>query len=227
MLSYGRDSLSMFTTFPMETKDANLVFEKYNPILHGNSANTKTEILSSEFVKKYISLAKCIRPKLTSVASSLIANEYARLRCDYRECARSQPVTVRSLETMIRLATSHAKICLRTKVEELDANFAIEMLYYAYFKKEYAKPSRKREPTNDYSIKDTPKKTRMSNNLDTDRFAEFKNKVHTAFKESRVHSLPIDKIVGDAFTPEEISLSVEQMTVDNQILVADGIVFLI
>lgn len=217
----------MLTTLDIEPKDANLVFEKFNPILHGEATNNKAEILSPTFVKKYISLAKCIRPKLTTSAGALIANEYARLRCDYHECARSQPVTVRSLETMVRLATAHAKMRLRTEVGDCDANFAIEMLYYAYFKKQYSYPSRKREPDTAPDICLATKKTRTSNGLSSDQFAKFKRAVQTAFREARVQSLPIDKIAGDEFTPEEISLSLQQMTVDNQILVVDNIVFLI
>lgn len=54
----------------------------------------------------------------------MIAEEYSKLRCqDLMEAdvARTQPVTVRTLETLIRLATSHAKARLSRSVEKEDA----------------------------------------------------------------------------------------------------------
>ena len=48
---------------------------------------------------------------------------------------QTQPVTVRTLETLIRLSTAHAKARLSRHVEAEDAEVAIELVDYAYFKK--------------------------------------------------------------------------------------------
>ena len=48
---------------------------------------------------------------------------------------QTQPVTARALETLIRLSTAHAKARLSVKVLAEDAEAAIEMVQYAYFKK--------------------------------------------------------------------------------------------
>ncbi len=94
--------------------------------------------LTLEFVRKYIEHARLLRPALTERACEIIGEEYSQLRSQNLEgtdVAKTQPITARSLETMIRLATAHAKARLSTKVDAKDAEFAIRLIEYAYFKK--------------------------------------------------------------------------------------------
>merc|ERR1719228_691656 len=113
------------------------VYEKYDALLHGNSRKKTDKIVSVQFMKKYIHIAKCIRPVLSKEASDMLADEYANLRSSDFEAgqARTQPVTPRALETLIRLATAHAKSRLSKTIEEQDAEVAIELVQFAYFKK--------------------------------------------------------------------------------------------
>ena len=62
-------------------------------------------------MKKYIHIAKCIMPVLTEEANAMLEEEYANLRAnDFKQgVARTQPVTTRALETIIRLANAYAK----------------------------------------------------------------------------------------------------------------------
>merc|ERR1712212_181327 len=99
-------------------------------------------------MRKYIHIARAIKPKLTKEASETIAEEYSRLRSqdtEHTDMARTQPVTPRALETLIRLSTAHAKARLSPKVEVQDAEAAIEMVQYAYFKKVVQKARKERE----------------------------------------------------------------------------------
>lgn len=130
------------------------VYEKYDAMLHsgvtitsGRGANKKPEILSIPFMKKYIQYAKTrIKPVLTQEASDRIAEIYVGLRNDEMEGnqRRTSPLTVRTLETLIRLATAHAKSRLSSRVEERDAIAAEGILRFALFKEVVEDESRKK-----------------------------------------------------------------------------------
>ncbi|KOB68119.1 DNA replication licensing factor MCM3, partial [Operophtera brumata] len=122
-----------------ETQDTNQsIYEKYDPLLHGSTRSKKDKIISTWFMRKYIHIARLMKPKLTQGASDAIADEYAKLRSQdmmESDVARTQPVTARTLETLIRLSTAHAKCRLSFQVTEEDAMIAIQLVHFAYFKK--------------------------------------------------------------------------------------------
>lgn len=310
VLSWGDNAVDMLTTFNPELEDKETpVYEKFDPLLHGASRRTSDQILSVEFMKKYISVVKCMKPKLTEQACELISNEYSRLRSQemtQSDVARTQPVTARTLETLIRLSTAHAKARMAKTVATQDAKAAIELVQYAYFKKvlEKEKKKRRRGEDNDAMEEDSDeedeetatqssqrsKRTRTdeqeieedeemtpietptdagdvtqrdsitvpstgrdsqtfsstsgltstassssTSHISESRLAIFKNGLQRNFRESRESSLPVQTIVdfinknsGDvAFTDSEVTAALEKMNNDNQIMVADEIVFLI
>lgn len=149
VLPMGGNYADMLTTINArreEGKDGPM-YEKYDPLLHGSSRRSDEKILSVEFIRKYINIAKCLKPKLTKEACDLISNEYSRLRSqDMMEMnvARTQPITARTLETLIRLSTAHAKARMAKTVTDRDAQAAIELVQYAYFKKVLEKEKKKR-----------------------------------------------------------------------------------
>lgn len=61
---------------------------------------------------------------------------------------RSLPVTARSLETLIRLASAHAKARLSHRVEETDAAKAVDLMRFALYH-EIASSMDEREDNND------------------------------------------------------------------------------
>ncbi|KAF2151814.1 DNA replication licensing factor mcm3 [Myriangium duriaei CBS 260.36] len=133
------------------------VYEKYNVMLHagvtvtvGRGSAKRTEVLSIPFIKKYIQYAKSrIKPVLTKGAADHIVATYSALRNDELEGnqRRTSPMTARTLETLIRLATAHAKSRLSNRVEEKDAEVAEGILRFALFKEIVDDGRRKRRKT--------------------------------------------------------------------------------
>lgn len=133
------------------------IYEKFNSLLHSGalgamdtdtrkSKKTPT-ILSIPFLKKYIQYAKQrIKPVLTKKASDYIVNTYSALRNDVLQNNERQtaPITARTLETLIRLSTAHAKVRLSKVIEVKDAKVAKELLSYALFKDVEKKTTKKR-----------------------------------------------------------------------------------
>lgn len=311
VLPMGSNYADFLTTFNLqnntETTKEMQIFEKYDALLHGDSRTRSEQVLSVQFMRKYIHLAKCLKPKLTQEASDVIANEYSSLRSqDFEDShmARTQPVTARTLETLIRLSTAHAKARMAKTISVHDAKAAIELVQFAYFKKVLEKEKRKRrrseddgesgieededmdngtsEPvqgtrrskrtkiansndTMDSEDQDelpiaqpedagdlTKRKTRMSVGRPTqptpeqiditpspdyvspDRLTLFKQKLNLTFREIRDQTLAVEKLteainqnIDEPFTQAEINAAIEHMSEANQIMVADGIVFLI
>ncbi|XP_027087801.1 DNA replication licensing factor MCM3 homolog 2 [Coffea eugenioides] len=121
--------------------DANsTVFVKYNRMLHGRKTSRKRETFTIDFLKKYIHYAKHrIQPELTDEASDQIATAYAELRSassNAKTGAGTLPITARTLETIIRLSTAHAKLKLRRQVLKADVDAALQVLNFAIYHQE-------------------------------------------------------------------------------------------
>lgn len=120
------------------------VYEKYNVVLHAGflvdqvrGKKKRTHPVSMPFLKKYIQYAKSrCKPVLTKEASDYVVNAYADLRNNElaADKRRTSPITARTLETLIRLSTAHAKARLSSRVEESDAIAAEEILKFALFR---------------------------------------------------------------------------------------------
>jgi DNA replication licensing factor MCM3 len=132
------------------------VYEKFNPMLHsgvtitvGRGASRRTEVLSIPFIKKYIQYAKREKPILTKGAADHIVATYSALRNDELDSGtrRTSPITARTLETLIRLSTAHAKARLSKRVEQRDADVAEQILRFALFKEVVQDDRRKRRRT--------------------------------------------------------------------------------
>jgi len=131
-----------------ETEDGRKteMFEKHNPLLHGQ--RSKEKFFTIEFIRKYIHIAKRIKPQLTEEACLMIGEHYSNLRkidTGVVDLAKTQPITPRTLETLIRLATAHAKARLSTTVDAEDAAEAINLVQHSCYHKVLSKPKLKKK----------------------------------------------------------------------------------
>jgi DNA replication licensing factor MCM3 len=94
--------------------------------LHGK------KLFTIPFIKKYITRAKAIQPTLAQDAVDKIAEEYKEIRL-IGEAGRTLPVTVRTLETIIRLATAHAKCRMASSVVANDVDVAVSLMKFALY----------------------------------------------------------------------------------------------
>ncbi len=84
--------------------------------------------LSQALLRKYIIFAKQLKPKLNNISNE--KDMISRLYADLRNSAQGggMPMTVRHVESTIRLSEAHAKMHLREFVTRDDVNMAIQVM---------------------------------------------------------------------------------------------------
>ena len=135
-----------------DTEEETPMWQPHNVTLHGKKkrgrgAQHAARLLTLPFVKKYIHYVKHrVQPVLTPEAAEFISASYAELRSNDTAGREGQdqslPVTARTLETMIRLSTAHAKARQSETVDMEDATVAMDLLNFSLFavRKEEAEP---------------------------------------------------------------------------------------
>ncbi|KAJ2720715.1 MCM DNA helicase complex subunit [Coemansia sp. Benny D115] len=142
------------------------VFEPYNEYLHAGVAAAarrsrnrsrrspqtppKREILATDFLRRFLFYAKnMVRPVLGDDAAEDLATAYAELRAQASSQAgvhTTAPITARTLETLIRLATAHAKLRLSSTVDAQDAEVAKTLLRFALFREHSQAQGQQQKP---------------------------------------------------------------------------------
>merc|ERR1712139_422359 len=104
-----------------KAQEATDVFERRIP---GPNGQEPAEVVTVDFLRKYIRFCRRLTPVLTDEAQAMVAEKYVDMRTRFQSglADTSNPesnkkprlaVTTRSLEALIRLATAHAKLKLR------------------------------------------------------------------------------------------------------------------
>lgn len=101
------------------------------------SRGVTRNVVTRDFLKKYISWVKYQKaPDLDGDCIEYAAQCYTviRQKAAYTDQDKiSCPVTVRTLETMIRLATAHSKLRLSKVVETKDIDIAVNLIHLSIF----------------------------------------------------------------------------------------------
>ncbi|VDK34982.1 unnamed protein product [Taenia asiatica] len=132
-------------------ESAGQVFEDQGGFVSARRGSRNTECFTTSFLKKYIHIARQLRPQLSKEAATIISEKYCDLRMqqdvENSSLRRTQPVTARTLETLIRLATANAKSRMSKTVTKTDAEAAVELVSFVLFKEVLEKSRRKRPLT--------------------------------------------------------------------------------
>merc|ERR1719150_2354199 len=100
--------------------------------LASTSSLAGVEKIPQELLKKYLIYAReKINPKLHQMDQDKVAKMYTELRQESMKTG-SIPITVRHIESMIRVAESHAKMHLREFVSEDDVNMAMRVMLESF-----------------------------------------------------------------------------------------------
>lgn len=84
--------------------------------MHRNQEKAMERIYEAKEIKEYIKLARKIKPRLTIQAAELLRKCYNELRVRDKNNYSSYRVTVRQLESMIRLSEALARVHLSFEI---------------------------------------------------------------------------------------------------------------
>lgn len=144
---------SILQTAETSTKEVEEVLDRETKIFvsrkqHPTTSKRRSLMLKSTFLRKFVSYIrnKPVEPSgITCEAQKKIIKFYSELRARRRD-GSGIPITARTLETIIRLASANAKICLDyDTISEKDISIA-EMLLRTALLGEYWEPLTKEPP---------------------------------------------------------------------------------
>merc|ERR1719187_687242 len=118
---------SHMRSHPLATEDDHENMKKTEATLASSTNLAGVEKIPQDLLKKYILYAReKVKPKLHQMDQDKVAKMYSDLRRESMATG-SVPVTVRHIESMIRIAEANAKMHLREFVHEDDVNMAIRV----------------------------------------------------------------------------------------------------
>jgi len=193
------------------------------------------DLLQQDFLRKYLHFAKTrMKPVLTDEAREEISIRYAEMRS--RQDSRTLPITARSLETIIRLASANAKARLNSTVEaDPDVKAAIELLGFALYHEnnQVIKDgliASSGSTTNDISIIDNKRKRGTNASLEEGSFSQeeimrrTKEQIWDQLSRGEGELLLVE-VCKDIENRELVTKALAEIEKDERVMIADGLVF--
>jgi len=190
-------------------------------------------VLQQDFLRKYLHFSKTrMKPKLTDEAREEIAVRYSEMRS--RQDSRTLPITARSLETIIRLSSAHAKARLSPIVEaDPDCKVAIDILGFAlYHENNYTISEKPVESDNENSDEieiDRRKRKRLNMEegilSEEERMRRIKEKIWDEMSKEGDGQLPVDNACLDIKDRKSVVKALEQMEADGRVMIGEGMIF--
>ncbi|KAM7318714.1 hypothetical protein ACRRTK_021826 [Alexandromys fortis] len=225
--------------FALEDQQDTQIYEKHDKLLHG-SKKKKERMVSAAFMKKYIHVAKIIKPVLTPESAAYIAEEYSRLRSQdsmssdtarvlEKEKKRKKPSEDESdLEDEEERSQEDPE--QKKKRRRTDAADGESYDPYDFSEAEKEMPQVYTPKTDDSQETTESQKVELSES----RLKAFKAALLDVFREAHAQSVGMSHLTEsinrdreEPFSSEEIQASLSRMQDDNQVMVSEGIIFLI
>lgn len=192
------------------------------------------DVLQHDFLRKYLHFAKTrMKPILTEGARECIASRYAEMRS--RQDERTLPVTARSLETIIRMATAHAKARLSNVVEaDPDCTAAMDILGFALYHENNADmtPESGTVPVtpdssagNEYSDEGDSRSTKRQRLDESDVTNDIKYKIWDEINKSSEGQISMNDVCTDITDRELIQTAVAEMEKEGRVMFSDGFLY--
>ncbi|XP_039036192.1 DNA replication licensing factor MCM3-like [Hibiscus syriacus] len=179
-------------------------------------------------------------------ASEQIATAYAELRTASSNAKTGGilPITARTLETITRLSTAHAKLKLRKKVTEVDVKAALEVLNFAIYHKELTEMDNREQKrqkeearkhradhqgptTSDMEVDDPPTAEQPTATGSLERIEAFKAKFGQHMRTNHKDTISISEVqdvvnsgADDHYSRAEIVTILEKLQDDNILMIA-------
>jgi len=123
---------SHMRSHPLATDEDHQVMSEVEQSLAATTSLAGVEKIPQDLLKKYILYAReRVHPKLHQMDQDKVAKMYSDLRRESMVTG-SIPITVRHIESMIRIAEANAKMHLREFVREDDVNMAIRVMLESF-----------------------------------------------------------------------------------------------
>ena len=97
--------------------------------LHSGNLQTQQPKFTTDQLQRYIKVARTLKPKLTKTAAEVLRREYTKLRlADKQEQKNSYRITVRQLESLVRLSEALARLHMDEEIKDVYVHEAVRLL---------------------------------------------------------------------------------------------------